>query len=129
MKPWTRPALLPGLLLGPLFILSGCLTLKPATPVARAELAHISGDLRVRAGAPLTLYLRSVDDRALEFWHSGADVEEGAHRLLVDCAVNEGEHLSRHELNVDVNAGTRYRLAAEATPRGCTSVGLIQVKP
>lgn len=93
----------------------------------RAELgdmpAHIKGDYRVSAGTPVKVLLRSVDDKPLEFWQNSADVLAGEHRLLIDCNVTEGQHLSRHELNVSLNSGVTYRLKANATPQaGCTDV-------
>jgi len=85
--------------------------------------AHIHGDYRVSAGVPVKVLLRSVDDKPLRFWQSAAEVLDGEHRLLIDCEVTQGQHLSRHELKVSVAAGVTYRLRADATPQsGCTNV-------
>lgn len=102
----------------------GCFSLRGYD---RAELhetpAHINGDYRVTAGLPVKVLLREVDDQPLKFWQHAADVSAGEHRLLVDCSVADGNHLSRHELNVDTDAGVTYRLRAEATSQsGCTRV-------
>jgi len=93
---------------------------------ASDALAHIRGDYRVTAGLPVTVTLRSVDGKPLKFWQSGADVNSGKHRLLVDCRVAAAEKLSRHELNVDVHAGEHYYFVAEASPhQGCTEVRFV----
>ena len=104
--------------------LNGCFSLRTYDKAELNEApAHIKGDYRVSAGTPVKLFLRSVDDKPLEFWQHAADVLPGKHRLLIDCDVSEGNHLSRHELNVDVDAGLSYRLKADATPQsGCTNV-------
>ncbi|MGD9843134.1 MAG: hypothetical protein AB7F79_00145 [Steroidobacteraceae bacterium] len=89
------------------------------------RLAHVSSDYRLRAGAPVNVYLRSVDGQALKFWQRAADIEAGSHRLLVDCAVSASQKLSRHVLDVSLEAGVRYYLLAEANDqRGCTRVSL-----
>lgn len=106
--------------------LYGCVALHTEGASSNREhLARVSGDYRIRAGAPVSVYLRSVDEHLLKFWQSAADVEGGAHRLLVDCMVSASNRLSRHELNVTLNAAGHYRLRAEATPQqGCTQVTL-----
>jgi len=104
--------------------MNGCFSLRAYDEAERGAMtAHIKGDYRVSAGTPVKVLLRSVDDKPLEFWQHAAEVLPGKHRLLVDCYVTEGDHLSRHELNVDVDAGLTYRLKADATPQnGCTNV-------
>jgi hypothetical protein len=107
---------------------SGCATVNLTDDGEQAKdaLARISGDYRVTAGLPVTVTLRSVDGKALKFWQSGADVNSGKHRLLVDCRVAATEKLGRYELNVTVHAGERYGFVATATPReGCTEVKFI----
>lgn len=121
MKKWLV------LVMGTL-LCSGCATVNLAdddetTPDA---LARIMGDYRVTAGLPVTVTLRSVDGKALKFWQYAADVSSGKHRLLVDCHVVASDKLSRHEMNVDVHAGERYRLVATASPReGCTDIKFV----
>jgi hypothetical protein len=90
------------------------------------EVAHISGDLRVTAGAPMSVILRKVDDRVLGVSESGVDVLPGPHRLLVDCLIRETSSTSRHSLEAEVEAGERYRLVADFAPglRKCASVRL-----
>lgn len=107
-------------------VLSGCVALHTEGVTSASDhLARVSGDYRIRAGAPVSVYLRSVDEHLLKFWQSAVDVEGGSHRLLVDCMVSASNQLSRHELNVTLNAGGHYKLRAEATPQqGCTQVTL-----
>jgi hypothetical protein len=91
--------------------------------------AHVSGDYHLRAGAALNVFLRSVDDQPLHFWQHAADIDAGSHRLLVDCSVVATQKLSRHELNVSLEAGVRYRLSAEANDQqGCTRVMLEELE-
>ena len=106
--------------------LSGCVALHTeGVSSNRDHLARVIGDYRIRAGAPVSVYLRSVDEHLLGFWQSAADMEAGSHRLLVDCTVSASNHLSRHELNVTLKAGAHYRRRADATPQqGCTQVTL-----
>jgi len=111
--------------------LSGCVTLQAdsLSGGASSSVARISGDYRIRAGAPVSVYLRSVDGQSLTFWQNAADVGVGSHRLLVDCAVATTKELSRHELNVAVDVGAHYSLRAEATSQqGCTRVYLERTK-
>lgn len=93
------------------------------------EVARISGDLRFTAGAPLSVLLRQVDGRTLGVSESSVDVLPGSHRLLVDCRIQEANSISRHTLQVEVLAGQRYRLVADAGPglRECTAVRLESV--
>ncbi len=77
------------------------------------EVARISGDLRFTAGAPVSALLRQVDEHVLNVSESAVDVNEGSHRLLVDCVVKETGQTSRYALDVEVFAGRRYRLVPE----------------
>lgn len=88
------------------------------------EVAHISGDLRVTAGAPISIILRKVDDRVLGWSESGVDVLPGSHRLLVDCLIQETSSTSRHSIDAEVAAGRRYKLVADFGRRECESVRL-----
>jgi hypothetical protein len=89
----------------------------------RDEVARITGDLPVN-GAPLALILRKVDTRELGLSESSAEVLPGKHSLLVDCRIRETSSTSRHSLDVEVEAGRRYRLVADAARglRGCVDV-------
>ena len=90
--------------------------------------AKVVGDYRLRAGAFVNVFLRSVDDRPLHFWQHAADVGAGPHRLLVDCIVTATQKVSRHELNVSLESGVRYRLDADANDQqGCTRVSLVEL--
>jgi hypothetical protein len=91
--------------------------------LSSAEVARISGDVPVN-GAPLAVILRKVDRRELGFSESSAEVLPGKHSLLVDCRIRETSSTSRHSLDVEVEAGRRYRLVAEAAKglRGCVEV-------
>ncbi|HEX2495139.1 MAG TPA: hypothetical protein VHK24_15310 [Steroidobacter sp.] len=92
----------------------------------RDEVARISGDFPVTAGAPVTVILRRVDDRSLALREHAVEVLPGSHRLVVDCRIAETAATSRHVLDAEVSAGVRYRLVAETAPglRGCASVRL-----
>ena len=91
--------------------------------LAGDQVARISGDLPVN-GAPLAVILRKVDTRELGFSENSAEVLPGKHSLLVDCRIRETSSTSRHTLDVEVEAGGRYRLAADAAKglRGCVDV-------
>jgi hypothetical protein len=107
--------------------LGGCLSLRAYEPqtLGTASPARVIGDYRLRAGAVVNVFLRSVDDQPLHFWQNSADMDAGTHRLLVDCEVTATGKLSRHELNVSLENGLRYRLSAEASDQqGCTQVNL-----
>jgi hypothetical protein len=88
------------------------------------EVAHISGDFVVTAGAPVTVILRQVDGRDLSVGQSSVEVLPGTHHLLVDCRIAETQSVTRHDIETEVSAGRHYRLAAETSPglRGCTNV-------
>lgn len=107
--------------------LSACMTLRAYDGPTRAssELVIIKGDYRVRAGAPVSVILRRVDDRTLTLRHSAVAIEPGQHELLVDCLVKEYDKETRHFLQVDLDAGI-YRLVPEMAPgnRGCATVRL-----
>lgn len=91
----------------------------------KGELAVIKGDYRVRAGAPVSLILRRVDDRVLDLRYSAVAVTPGKHELLVDCLVREYQSETRHALEVDLDSGV-YRLQPEMAPgnRSCATVRL-----
>lgn len=92
------------------------------------EVARIVGDSRI-SGAPVSLILRRVDNRDVGLRYRGVEVLPGAYTLLIDCTVTESKHTSRHHLDVDVDAGVKYRLVA-GTGRGnreCVDVQLVSV--
>ena len=107
---------------------SGCATaqLYDGPRLGTDDIAHITGDLRINAGSPLTVVLRRVDATPLSVGQNSVDVLPGAHRLLVDCRIAETESVSRHSIEVEVAAGRRYRLVGETGPglRECTQVTL-----
>lgn len=91
--------------------------------LTKDQVAFITGDTPLN-GAPLAVLLRKVDRRELGFSERSAEVLPGKHTLLVDCRIRETSSTSRHTLEVEVEAGSRYRLAAEAAKglRGCVDV-------
>lgn len=108
-------------------VASGCKTaqLYDGARLSREEVAHISGDIPLTM-APLAVVLRQVDGRDLSVNEHAVDVLPGTHRLLVDCRIRETNSTTRHTLEVEVEAGERYRLEAETSPgmRGCAEVRL-----
>jgi hypothetical protein len=115
--------------LAPMCVLLGaCATQQNYEGPQRAadEVARISGDLRVTAGAPVSVILRKVDDRELSLSERSADVLPGTHRFLVDCRVAETGSANRFTLEEEVYAGEHYRLVAETGTgmRQCTAVQL-----
>ena len=114
-----------------LLSIGGCMTAQnydgPQLP--RDEVARISGDFRISAGAPISVILRQVDGRTLSAGANAVDVLPGEHTLLVDCKIAETASINRHSLKVDVVPGARYRLVAETAPglRECSAVHLESV--
>jgi hypothetical protein len=108
------------------FGIQGCMTAQTyeGARLKRGEVAHISGDLRVTAGAPISVLLRQVDDQVLGIGQNAVDVLPGKHTLLVDCRVQETGNISRYSIEQDFFAGRNYRLVAETGPglRECTAV-------
>lgn len=86
----------------------------PARPLT--ELARIDGDPRVSAGLPLAAVIRKVDARTVGFTVAHVLIEPGAHRLLVDCILAATHTTTRFDLAVEVEAGHRYALVADAAP-------------
>lgn len=123
----SLPVLSITLLLG----LTGCMTAQvyDGPKRDRDELARITGDLPITAGAPISVILRRVDGQALNVGQTSVDVLPGEHRLLVDCRIAETKAVSRHTLDVEVDSGRRYRLRAEIEPgmQGCDEVTLQRV--
>ncbi len=109
--------------------LAGCSTMQAYEGERRSrnDLAHIVGDWRLRAGAPLSVILRRVDEIEVGLRYSAAGVLPGQHQLLVDCTVAATGHISRYELDVEVDAGARYRLVAD-TAAGNRECGAVQLE-
>jgi hypothetical protein len=122
---WARAGLLLGSAALALTGVAGCRTVQSYTGERRAsdQVARITGDTAIN-GAPLAVILRKVDRRELGFSESSAEVLPGKHSLLVDCRIRETSSTSRYTLEVEVDAGGRYRLAADAAKglRGCVDV-------
>lgn len=112
--------------------LTGCTTARGYEGLQREadEVAHISGDFRITAGAPVSVILRQVDERVLGAGERSVDVLPGEHRLLVDCRIAETGSVSRHVIEVAVVQGQRYKLRAELAPglRECATVVLDTVR-
>ena len=108
-------------------VTAGCRTAQSYAGERRAsdQVARITGDTPIN-GAPLAVLLRKVDGRELGFSERSAEVLPGKHSLLVDCRIRETSSTSRYTLEVEVDAGGRYRLAADAAKglRGCEDVRL-----
>jgi hypothetical protein len=119
------------LALGSIVICSGCMTAQVYDGAKREsdEIARISGDPPITAGAPLSVILRMVDGQKLNVGQTSVDVLPGTHTLLVDCRIAETKRTTRHSLDVEVFAGRRYRLEGETGPglRECTNVSLDEV--
>lgn len=111
-----------------LLVCGGCMTVPIYDGPKRAsdEVARISGDPRLSAGAPLRLILRQVDAHTLSLGENSVEVLPGPHTFLVDCRIEETSSVTRHSIEAEVAAGARYRLVAEAGPglRECTAVHL-----
>ena len=114
---------------GLLLALGGCATLQsyegPRRPAD--EVARVSGDLRINAGAPVSVILLQVDGQTLSASDSSVEVLPGEHTFLVNCRIAETNSLSRHSIEAEVVAGRHYRFEADTGPgmRECTDVRLV----
>lgn len=117
-----------GVVVGAVAVLAGCMTAQTYDGPRRpsGEVAHISGDYLVTAGAPISLIIRMIDGQELSMSQSAVEVLPGTHTLLVDCRIAETKSVTRHSIDVEVFAGQRYRLVADTGPalRECTAVRL-----
>ena len=124
---WARAGLLLGGATLALAGTAGCRTAQSYEGERRPsdQVARITGDTPIN-GAPLAVILRKVDRRELGFSERSAEVLPGKHSLLVDCRIRETSSTSRYTLEVEVDAGGRYRLVADAAKglRGCVDVRL-----
>ena len=108
---------------------AGCATFQAydGAHKASSEVAVVTGDAKLRADMPLALVIRAVDGRSVDVRYSSVALLPGKHSLLIDCQLGGSTATaSRHELDVDVGAGDRYRLEAEMRPgnRSCDQVHL-----
>lgn len=109
--------------------IGGCMTAQtydgPRRPAD--EVARVSGDLRISAGAPISVILRQVDDHALSPGETSVEVLPGEHTLLVDCRIAETKSISRHSIDAELVAGRHYHFVAETGPglRECVDVQLV----
>lgn len=125
-----RAALCATLALPAFLALSSCESLRMYEGAKRdpRDVAVIAGDTRF-SGAPVSIVLRRVDRMELGMRYRGVEVLPGAYTLLIDCTVTESKRTSRHHLDVEVDAGVKYRLVAN-TGRGnreCVDVQLVSV--
>jgi hypothetical protein len=110
-----------------LMTLSSCMSLRAYDGERRDndEVATVLGDFKVRAGAPVSLLLRKVDERVVDVRYSSVKLLPGKHRLLIDCKVQDGG-TSRYALEEELSAGVRYRIVTDtdAGNRNCENVRL-----
>lgn len=112
-----------------LSLLAGCATYTDYEGARPAEgVATIQADPRINAGLPMTVTIRRLDSREIGPQYSSVAVAAGTHRLLVDCTMGPTHATTRHELNVEVEAGGRYRLVAESAP-GNRTCGEVRLEP
>jgi hypothetical protein len=107
--------------------IAGCMNLRLYEGEQRAAsmIATVSGDYKIRAGAPMSLLLRKVDETPLDVRYSSVQVLPGVHTLLIDCQL-QSQGTTRHEIKAELEAGVRYRIVAD-TNRGnreCENVHL-----
>ncbi|MFZ8886723.1 MAG: hypothetical protein ACO213_08620 [Steroidobacteraceae bacterium] len=111
--------------ISPLLLL-GCTALQaydgPALP--RAEVAILRADPVLSAGLPVEVVLRKVDETPIPPARNVVAVLPGAHTLIVDCRLPAQGSTTRFVLEVEVEAGTSYRMEADATARECRDVSL-----
>lgn len=81
----------------------------PGAALPAAETAIIIGDYRIRANSPVGIYLRKIDGQVIPQNNSKIAVRPGIHSVLVDCYLDRPDNLTRHEVEVEVEAGQRYR--------------------
>jgi hypothetical protein len=107
-------------------LLAGCMTLQAydGPRHSKDEVAHVKGDPHLRAGVPVSVFLRKIDERDLDPRYNAVDVLPGKHMLLVDCEVAETHSVTRFPLEMYLEPGTAYALEAETGPgnRACENV-------
>jgi hypothetical protein len=67
-----------------------------------------------------------VGEREISLHASAIELPPGHHSMLVDCRVLESGVTSRFVVEADLVAGLEYRLVANASPRNCDAVELIE---
>ena len=107
-------------------LLTGCFSLQAydGPRLSKTEVAHVRGDSRFRAGAPVAVILRKIDDKDLDPRYSSVDALPGKHTLLVDCQVAETRSITRYPIELYLEPGAKYALEAETGPgnRSCEKV-------
>ncbi len=88
------------------------------------ERAIVRADPAMSAGLPVEVILRRVDGYDVPLSKTRVELEPGLHRFVVDCRVPEAGVVTRFVIDDEVSAGRSYRLAADATSRGCREVAL-----
>ncbi len=99
----------------------------PGPALPDDKIALIIGDYRIRANSPFGVFLRKIDGQVVPQNNSRVAVRPGIHVLLADCYLDRRDNLSRYEIEVDVQAGQRYRLEPVFATgnRECDSVILV----
>jgi hypothetical protein len=108
-------------------VLAGCGTarLHDGPPLAPEDRAVVRADPALSAGLPVQVRLRRVDDREIGISTNRVELPPGKHVFLVDCRVEASGSVRRFTVEGEVEAGGRYRLVANASPRNCEAVALI----
>ncbi len=108
-------------------LLAGCATERAyeGPPLAPDERAVVRADPVVSAGLPVQIRIRQADGHDIGLAASKVELPPGRHSLVVDCRVAETGSVRRFALEEELEAGGRYRLVANATPRNCEAVALI----
>jgi hypothetical protein len=116
------------LLLLIVLLAAGCTTqrLYDGEPPAAGESAIVRADPVVSAGLPVQVRIRRVNGRDVGLSASRVELPAGRHEILVDCRVAETGSVRRFTVAAELQAGRRYRLAAEATARNCEAVQLLE---
>jgi len=108
-------------------LLAGCATERaydgpPLAPDARAV---VRADPVVSAGLPVQVRIREADGHEVGLGASKVELPPGKHTFIVDCRVAETGNVRRFTLEEELDAGGRYRIVANATPRNCEEVALV----
>jgi len=107
-------------------LLAACGTLQAydGARLAPGDRAIVHSDPVVSAGLPVEVILRKVDDYDVPVTKTRVELRPGQHHFVVDCRVPAAGSVTRFALDLVVEAGTSYRLVADATARGCDGVKL-----
>ena len=108
--------------------LPGCLSLRAydGEKLGADSVAVVKGDYKIRAGAPMSLLLRKVDEYPVDVRYSSVQVLPGMHTLLIDCQLTGAGSVSRHSIQAELEAGVKYRIIGESSAgnRDCEQVHL-----